>query len=40
MMVVGILQMLNPEEIFEKMKNFGHHDEFDISGITLEDIKK
>jgi len=22
------------------MKNFGHHDEFDISGITLEDIKK
>ncbi len=30
----------SPEEIFEKMKNFGHHDEFDISGITLEDIKK
>ena len=28
------------EEIYEKMKNFGHHDEFDISGITLEDIKK
>ena len=22
------------------MKNFGHHDEFDISGITLEDVKK
>ena len=22
------------------MKNFGHHDEFDISGITLEDIEK
>ena len=30
----------SPEEIFEKMKNFGHHDEFDISGITLEDIQK
>ena len=30
----------SPEEIFEKMRNFGHHDEFDISGITLEDIKK
>ena len=28
------------EEIYEKMKNFGHHDEFDVSGITLEDIKK
>ena len=30
----------SPEEIFEKMRTFGHHDEFDISGITLEDIKK
>jgi len=30
----------SPEEIYEKMRNFGHHDEFDISGITLEDIKK
>jgi len=30
----------SPEEIYEKMKNFGHHDEFDISGITLEDVKK
>ena len=30
----------SPEELYEKMKNFGHHDEFDISGITLEDIKK
>ena len=28
------------EEVYEKMKNFGHHDEFDISGITLEDVKK
>ena len=30
----------SPQEIYEKMKNFGHHDEFDVSGITLEDIKK
>ncbi len=30
----------SPEEVYEKMKNFGHHDEFDISGITLEDVKK
>ena len=30
----------SPKELFEKMKNFGHRDEFDISGITLEDIEK
>ena len=30
----------SPKELFEKMKNFGHHDEFDISEITLEDIEK
>ena len=30
----------SPEEIYEKMKNFGHHDEFEVSGITLDDIKK
>jgi len=30
----------SPEEVYEKMKNFGHHDEFDISGITLDKIKK
>ncbi len=30
----------SPEEVYEKMKNFGHHDEFDISGITLEEVKK
>ena len=28
-----------PEELYEKMKNFGHHDEFDISGLTVEDLK-
>ena len=30
----------SPKELFEKMENFGHHNEFDISGITLEDIEK
>jgi beta-1,4-mannosyl-glycoprotein beta-1,4-N-acetylglucosaminyltransferase len=29
-----------PLELFIKMKNFGHHDEFDVSGLTLEDITK
>jgi len=29
-----------PEEIFEKLSNFGHHNEFDESGITIDDIKK
>ena len=32
--------MKNPEDLFEKMKNFGHHDEFEISQLTLEDLKK
>jgi|TARA_B110000238_G_C16125254_1_gene438921 beta-1,4-mannosyl-glycoprotein beta-1,4-N-acetylglucosaminyltransferase len=29
-----------PEELFIKLKNFGHHDEFDISGLTLDDVTK
>ena len=29
-----------PEDLFIKMKNFGHHDEFDESGLTVEDIEK
>jgi beta-1,4-mannosyl-glycoprotein beta-1,4-N-acetylglucosaminyltransferase len=29
-----------PSELFIKMKNFGHHDEFDVSGLTLDDITK
>ena len=29
-----------PEELFIKMKNFGHHDEFDVSGLNIEDIRK
>ena len=29
-----------PEELYEKMKNFGHHNEFDESGLKIEDLKK
>jgi len=27
------------EEIFKKLSNFGHHDEFDASGLTVKDIQ-
>ena len=29
-----------PEEIFIKLSNYGHHNEFEDAGMTLEDIKK
>ena len=29
-----------PNEIYEKFKNFGHHNEFDASGITIEKIRE
>ena len=29
-----------PEDLFIKMSNFGHHDEFELSGLTINDIKK
>ena len=28
-----------PKDLYEKLKNFGHHDEFDESGITEEKLK-
>ena len=28
------------EDLYVKFKNFGHHDEFDISGITPNDIER
>ena len=31
--------MKTPEKLYEKLKNFGHHDEFDESGIDVEFIK-
>ena len=30
----------NPVDLFKKMKNFGHHDEFDESNLTIEDLKE
>ena len=30
----------NPEELYLKLKNFGHHDEFELSGITVNDLKE
>ena len=28
-----------PEQLFDKMKNFGHHDEFDVSGLSIRELK-
>ena len=28
------------EDLYIKLKNFGHHDEFDLSGLNIEDLKK
>jgi beta-1,4-mannosyl-glycoprotein beta-1,4-N-acetylglucosaminyltransferase len=30
----------SPSDLFLKMKNFGHHDEFDASGLTLDDVSQ
>jgi beta-1,4-mannosyl-glycoprotein beta-1,4-N-acetylglucosaminyltransferase len=30
----------SPADLFLKMKNFGHHDEFDASGLTLDNISQ
>ena len=30
----------NPVDLFKKMKNFGHHDEFDESNLTIEDLNE
>ena len=29
-----------PEELYQKLINFGHHDEFELSGLTVNDLKK
>jgi beta-1,4-mannosyl-glycoprotein beta-1,4-N-acetylglucosaminyltransferase len=29
----------SPEDLYEKMSNFGHHDEFESSNLTLQDLK-
>jgi len=30
----------SPEELYIKLKNFGHHDEFDDTKITITDLQK
>ena len=30
----------SPEEMYDKFMNFGHHDEFRLSGITIENIRE
>ena len=30
----------SPENLFLKLKNFGHHDEFDETGISVQDLKE
>jgi len=30
----------SPEDLYQKLTNYGHHDEFELSGLTVEDLKK
>jgi len=40
-MVDGISQMLmSPEKLFNKLNNFGHHNEFELSNISINDLKE
>ena len=32
--------LMTAEKLYEKLKNFGHHDEFEISGMTIDDLQK
>ena len=32
--------LMTAEKLYEKLKNFGHHDEFEISGMTVDDLQK
>ena len=31
---------MTAEKLYEKLTNFGHHDEFELSGITINDLQK
>jgi len=31
--------LMTPEKLYEKLTNFGHHDEFELSGLTVDDLK-
>ena len=32
--------VMSAKDLYTKMTNFGHHDEFELSGLTIEDLKK
>ena len=32
--------LMNAEKLYQKLTNFGHHDEFELSGLTVDDLKK
>ena len=32
--------LMTPEKLYEKLTNFGHHDEFELSGLTVNDLRK
>ena len=32
--------LMTPENLYQKLTNFGHHDEFELSGLTVDDLKK
>ena len=32
--------LMNAEKLYQKLTNFGHHDEFELSGLTVNDLKK
>ena len=31
--------LMTPEKLYEKLTNFGHHDEFELSGLTVNDLR-
>ena len=32
--------IMTAEKLYEKLTNFGHHDEFELSGMTVNDLQK
>ena len=40
-MMVGwhFTNLKSAEDLYIKLKNFGHHDEFDLSGLSINDLK-
>ena len=32
--------LMTAEKMYEKYSNFGHHDEFKLSGLTVKDLQK